>query len=488
MLFNSLPFLIFFPIVALLYYLIPHRFRYLWLLGASYFFYMCWNPKYALLLLSSTFVTYLGGFLIHRITKHRKLCVALCLVFNLSLLFVFKYLDFAFGSLESLLGLVGITTTLPRFDLLLPVGISFYVFQALSYIMDVYRGDISPEKNFLKYALFVSFFPQLVAGPIERSKNLLPQINEIHSFQADKVRDGLLKMLWGFFLKLVIADRIAIFVDTVYDNYTAYPGVFILLASILFAFQVYCDFHGYSCIAIGAARVMGFRLMENFNCPYFSRSVSEFWRRWHISLSSWFKDYLYIPLGGSRKGRLRKYLNILIVFGLSGLWHGAAWTYFLWGILNGVFQIVGDATNALRSRVMPYLGLKKESFSNKLFCTIFTFGLIDFAWIFFRAASLSQVKDLLSSILHVHNFWILWDESLYTAGLSERSFLVLLFSLLVLFLVDFCKYKKIPLLKKLAEQELWFRYLVYLTGIGVVLVFGIWGSAYNASAFLYFQF
>lgn len=343
MLFNSYEFLIFFPIVTLIYFLIPHKARYIWLLIASYFFYMCWNAKYALILLFSTIVTYVAGLLISKAnkikddkkrTKYKKIFVALSFIINLSILFLFKYFDFAINNINNILGQLNIQLLNPKFDLILPVGISFYIFQALGYTIDVYRQDVKTEKNFLKYALFVSFFPQLVAGPIERSKNLLEQMYEEHYFNAQRVKDGLLLMIWGGFQKIVIADRIAIVVDTIFNNFPQYGGMYIIIAAILFAFQIYCDFSGYSIIAVGAAKVMGFRLMENFNAPYFSMSVSEFWRRWHISLSTWFKDYLYIPLGGNRKGKIRKYINIMIVFLVSGLWHGASWNYIIWGGLN----------------------------------------------------------------------------------------------------------------------------------------------------------
>lgn len=347
MLFNSYQFLIFFPVVTLIYFLIPHKIRYIWLLIASYFFYMCWNTKYALILLFSTAVTYVGGILISKANKvednrkkiiYKKVFVALSFIINLSILFLFKYFDFAIDNINRILAVLNIQLLNPKFDVVLPVGISFYIFQALGYTVDVYREDVKAERNFLKYALFVSFFPQLVAGPIERSKNLLEQMYEKHYFEAQRVKDGLLLMIWGGFQKIVIADRIAIVVDTIFNKFPEYGGMYIIVAAILFAFQIYCDFSGYSIIAVGAAKVMGFRLMENFNAPYFSMSISEFWRRWHISLSTWFKDYVYIPLGGNRKGKIRKYINIMIVFFVSGLWHGASWNYIVWGGLNRSFS------------------------------------------------------------------------------------------------------------------------------------------------------
>ena len=294
---------------------------------------MCWNVKYALLIALSTLITYASGLLIH--WRRKRLWVLLSFASNLAILFFFKYFGFFLDNLTAALALAGVAFKRPAFDVILPVGISFYTFQALSYTMDVYRGEVEPERNPFRYALFVSFFPQLVAGPIERSKNLLGQLYERHDFDPDRARDGMLLMLWGMFEKIVIADRLALLVDYVYDHYAQLPGATIVLATVFFAFQIYCDFGGYSHIAIGAAQVMGFTLMENFRRPYLAQSAAEFWRRWHISLSTWFRDYLYIPMGGSRRGAFRKYLNTMVTFLVSGLWHGANWSFVVWGGLNG---------------------------------------------------------------------------------------------------------------------------------------------------------
>lgn len=341
MLFNSIDFLIFFPIVVLFYYIIPKKVRNFWLLIVSYYFYMNWNAKYILLLLVSTIATYMFGLMIdyyenreieiRKKKRNKTISLVLCLIINLSILFAFKYYNFFWDSISKLLLYAGIQVSVPKNDLLLPVGISFYTFQALSYTIDVYRGEIYAERNFCKYALFVSFFPQLVAGPIERSKNLLSQLSKNSKMNSAEIREGILLMLWGFFLKIMIAERAAVIVNTVYDNIELYKGFYLILATILFAIQIYCDFAGYSVIAMGAAKILGINLMENFKAPYFSETVAIFWRNWHISLSSWFKDYVYIPLGGNQKGKVRKYINNLIVFLLSGLWHGASWTFVLWG-------------------------------------------------------------------------------------------------------------------------------------------------------------
>ncbi len=493
MLFNSINFLFYFPIVVLLYFVVPKKIRYLWLLAASYFFYMCWNAKYALLLLYSTAITYFSGLLIDRCDKNnqsdkKKIFVGLSFALNLSVLFLFKYFDFAIDNINVILAKCNLELLTPGFDLLLPVGISFYIFQALSYTMDVYRKEIYVERNFLKYALFVSFFPQLVAGPIERSKNLLEQIGREHGFSYENFRQGLLWMLWGYFQKIVIADRIAFLVDTVYGDVYQYQGGYYLLASVLFAVQIYCDFSGYSLIAVGAAKVMGFQLMENFDCPYFAQSVAEFWRRWHISLTSWFRDYLYIPLGGNRKGTIRKYLNILIVFLVSGLWHGAQWTYVVWGGLNGLFQVIGSFLLPLRKRVAEALQVKEDSIGHHVLKTMATFVMVDFTWIFFRAESVHDALHMIKSILTIYNPWIFMDGSIYQLGLSQKQFHLVLFSIAILFVADWLKYRDIKILDKILEQNIWCRWSVYLTGILFVLIFGIWGNTYDAQAFVYFQF
>lgn len=383
MLFNSINFMIFFPIVVLIYFIIPDKVKYIWLLAASYFFYMCWNAKYIILIFASTVITYVSGLLIDKVkdtdykilTQNglKKVIVFGSVIINLSILFYFKYINFAVEIITRVLAKTNVSVNIPVFDVILPVGISFYTFQALSYTIDVYRGDIYAEKNFLRYALFVSFFPQLVAGPIERSRNLLKQLAVPKKFSFENVREGLLLMLWGFFLKIVLADRIAIFVDTVYANYTTYSGMYVVVATVLFAVQIYCDFFGYSTIAMGTAKVLGVDLMENFDAPYMAASVAEFWRRWHISLTSWFKDYLYIPLGGSRRGKLRKYVNKMIVFCVSGLWHGASLSFVMWGGMNGAYQVVGEIMQPVRSKLVHLLRLNKESLGHRLLRTISTF-------------------------------------------------------------------------------------------------------------------
>lgn len=500
MLFNSVDFLIFFPIVVLVYFLLPRRGKQLWLLAASYYFYMSWNPVYVLLMLFTTVVSWACGLMLSacgrrsgkKSGREKKMALAGCIALNLGILFFFKYYTFAAESVEKTFMLFGVSVRAPAFDVLLPVGISFYTFQALGYVIDVRRGEIPAERNFLRYALFLSFFPQLVAGPIERSKNLMRQMYEPHAFDPERVKDGLLLMGWGFFQKLVVADRIAVFVNDVYGNFAEYSGVYILLATILFAFQIYCDFGGYSDIAVGAARVMGFTLTKNFKSPYYAVTVSEFWRSWHISLTTWFRDYIYIPLGGSRCGRWKKYRNLLLTFVVSGLWHGAGWNYIVWGALNGFYQVAGDLTRSLRVRLKERLRVRTDCGSYHLLQSFITFVLVDFSWLFFRSGGLLAALQMLRHMIAQPGFFTLFTPDtllgVNTGPLSEKDFYVMLAGLLVLMLSDYLKKRRVDVKGALARQNVWFRWLVYYGLIFTVLIFGVYGSGYDASAFIYFQF
>ncbi len=352
----SFEYLIFFTLVVAVFFAVPHRFRWMYLLAVSYLFYMWWDPRYALLIITTTVIVYGTALLMHgKEQRIKQLYVALSVVSNLGILFVFKYFNFLNNSLRDLFSAMHMNYNVPELKLMLLVGISFYTFQALSYTIDVYRGTREPEKHFGMFALYVSFFPTLLAGPIERSTRLLPQLYRKVEFDYDRVVNGLILMGWGFFQKLVIADRLAQYANLVYSSPQTFNGLPLLMATYCFAIQVYCDFSGYTDIAIGTAQVMGYELMPNFRRPFFSRSIAELWRRWHISLISWFRDYLYIPLGGNRVPRWRLYFNILLVFTLSGLWHGAQWTFVIWGALNGVLIMLGRVTDrfrtALRDRV-----------------------------------------------------------------------------------------------------------------------------------------
>ncbi len=386
----------FFPVVTILYYVLPFKFRWAFLLVASYYFYMNWEPVYGLLLLFSTAVTFVCARQIDTPAaskKTKKTWITISLVLNFAVLAFFKYFNFLTHSITDLMESLGIGIAIPLSPFLLPVGISFYIFQAVGYTIDVYRKKVEAQRHFGKYALFVSYFPQLVAGPIERSQNLLPQFDHHHTFKFVNFWRGLRLMIIGFFMKLVVADRLSIYVDAVYNNSDKHSSYSLILATVFFSFQIYCDFAGYSAIAIGAARMMGYKLMTNFRRPYLSRSIGQFWRRWHISLSTWFKDYLYISLGGNRVSTGRLYLNLLITFTISGLWHGANWTFIVWGALNGCYLV---AENFARSKNLT----AKPGRLISVVEVAYVFLLINLAWVFFRSATIGQAVSILSEIVH----------------------------------------------------------------------------------------
>lgn len=464
MLFNSFEFLVFFGIVVLAYYFVPHRYRWALLLAASYFFYMNWNPAYSLLMLFSSFITYFSGILIEGDERRhmRRIYLAICLVINFGILLFFKYFNFLNESIATLFDSWGIPWRVSSLNILLPVGISFYTFQAVGYTIDVYRREISAERHFGIYALFVSFFPQLVAGPIERAKNLLPQFRIKHTLNLEHISSGLRWMLWGMFVKIVIADRAALYVDAVYNNSGSHSGESMSLATFLFALQIYCDFSGYSMIALGAARVLGFELMQNFRRPYLAATMADFWRRWHISLSTWFKDYLYFPLGGNRVGRLRNYFNLLVTFLVSGLWHGANWTFVVWGAIHGTFQIVERA-------VLPPI----SSGATRIFRYALTMFAVLLGWVFFRAATVEEGLYIAKKVL------IGWNGSLF---IDKTTFFYLAISVPVLVVVDLLNEYRPALLRDIVHSPL--RLAGYVGLIVWIMLFGV----FNGGQFIYFQF
>lgn len=495
MLFNSADFLLFFPLVLIIYYILPCKVRQIWLLGASYFFYMNWNMVYGWLLFAVTLLSYLGARGIERYGEKegiKKIIFTMTLIVNLGALAFFKYMDFISLNINRLFRFLpgGGIKFRWEYNIILPVGISFYVLQSVGYMIDVYRGEERAERNFLRYALFVSFFPQLVAGPIERSKNLLNQLKTPQKLTWENCKRGVWLILWGYFLKLVIADRAAIFVDAVYEQPESYKGVYILVATFLFSIQIYCDFNGYSTIARGVALCFGIRLMDNFNAPYLAMSVSEFWRRWHISLTGWFRDYLYIPLGGNRKGEKRKQLNRLFVFGVSGLWHGASFSYIVWGILNALFQSAGDIKEKSKKRMrsrFPGLLSAQNTFSIRLGKRVITFLLISFTWIFFRTGDMSDALELLRYAVEP-NWIVFFNGALYKLGIQKDFFHVLLLAIAVMFAVDHCKYQGRDVPELLSKQQWWFQSLILLCLVFAILLFGCYGMAYDAAQFIYFQF
>ena len=496
MLFNSLDYLLFLPAVVLCCSFLKNvKLRNIFLLAASYFFYMNWNAAYALLLFGSTFVTYTGALILDRIPankspKKRKLCLVVCLVLNLAVLCLFKYAGMIENGVNAAGSLFGLAPLSFGIDLVLPVGISFYTLQALGYLIDVYRGDVPCEKDFVTYALFVSFFPQLVAGPIERTGNLLGQLKERKPFRYEFFQKGLYLVLYGLLIKMAIADNLAVIVDAVYNDPVTYGGWYIVFATFLFAIQIYCDFYGYSVIAKGSAALLGIDLMSNFEAPYYSGSVREFWRRWHISLSTCFRDYLYIPLGGSRKGEVRKNLNLLAVFLVSGLWHGASLAFVLWGFLNGLYQVAGSIFRRLFKRDPD----QKPSGFGRVLRTVFTFSLISLTWVFFRSGSVDSLERILRSLvggLGDLRFFSPVNIKIFlhdTLELTYSTLIGLFVCVLLLAGIDLARYRGVPVTEKLLHKPLFIRYAVYLGLVVLILLVGAYGSKYGAQQFIYFQF
>ncbi|MCI8477064.1 MAG: MBOAT family protein [Oscillospiraceae bacterium] len=444
-------------------------------MAASWFFYLCAKPIYLTLLLFVILTSYCMGRILDK--YRRKGILALCLTADGILLFAFKYVQFALSLVGQGLQRVGIAFEIPVLTLVLPVGISFYVFQAMGYVIDVYRGG-AVERSFLHYALFLSFFPQIISGPIGRAEELLPQFRTIHPFDWDAFRRGLLRFLWGAFLKLVLADRLAVLVNTIYAAPDTFGALQVMGAAVAFSFQIYCDFSAYSHMALGVAGSMGFILRENFQAPYFSRSIAEFWRRWHMSLSSWFRDYLYIPLGGSRRGTVRKYWNIIIVFTVSGLWHGAAVTFVVWGLLNGLYQVAGAVTVPLRSRIGRWLGLGEERLLRHLIQITLTFLLTTIAWVFFKADGLSNALAILGRMC----YGPLWVRQ--SMGLNRQELIVALIGLIILLFIDLGAQKwDWPRIWLEARRPV--RWVVLWALLFACLLCGSYGTGYDAQAFLY---
>ena len=470
MLFNSLHFLVFFPLVVVSYFALTPKYRTYLLLIASYYFYMCWEPEYVLLIAGSTVIDYFAAQKIYQSKKQatRKAWLWTSLAVNLGVLFFFKYFNFFSENISNTLNQLNVFYELPLYKFLLPVGISFYTFQTLSYTLDVYHGRLAPENNFARFALFVSFFPQLVAGPIERATHLLPQFKAVYNFEYERVVSGLKLMLWGFFKKLVVADLLAIYVNTVYNDVESFQGFPLIWATIFFAIQIYCDFSGYSDIAIGAARVMGFDLMTNFRQPYFSRSIREFWSRWHISLSTWFRDYLYIPLGGNRVVRWRWYYNLFVTFLVSGVWHGANWTFIVWGALHGVYLIIEILINQKQFKYNQSFKLAQ------IFRVGITVSLVCIAWVFFRA---NNVHDAVLVFTNVLDFSA--GGLIGVATFTIKSFMMCLVGIMVVLCVDLFSACNWNLPKHRGVN-----YALVMIQLISIYCFGV----FEEQAFIYFQF
>jgi len=494
MLFNSIDFLIFFPIVTILYFAIPHKYRWFLLLVASCIFYMAFIPAYILFLFALILIDYTAAIFIEKSEgKKRKLYLIVSILSTCLALFIFKYFNFFNVNFAAVARFFHWNYPIHLLKLILPIGLSFHTFQSLSYVIEVYRKRQKTERNIGIYALYVMFYPQLVSGPIERPYNLIHQFYEKHYFDYKRVTDGLKLMVWGMFKKIVIADRLAFFVNQAYNNTGDYSGISLIVATVFFAYQIFCDFSGYSDIAIGSAQVMGFTLMNNFTRPYFAKSVADFWRRWHISLSTWFRDYVYIPLGGNRVSVPRHYFNLFVSFLISGLWHGANWTFLIWGALNGLYMIFETMTARVREKIVWLIRLNKAPALHKLIQALTTFLLISFSWIFFRANSIKDafyvithlftgvsvlvfnlIKNPLATVSEYHNLFLM--------GQSYREFIIAILAILLLESVHLLQ-RKGSVRATISTIPLLFRWALYIAIVLIILNFGK-----VARPFIYFQF
>lgn len=484
MTFNSIEFLLFYPIVALLYFLLPKKFKWPLLLIASYYFYMCHSPALVLLIFGTTLVSWLAARSIERSdsARRRKTWLAIALVTCFGVLFFFKYFNFLADTATGAMRLFGVGVSDISLRLILPVGISFYTFQTLSYVIDVYRGDVECERNFFFYALYVSFFPQLVAGPIERPGNLIPELRRDNKFSYENFVLGSRHMLLGFFKKICVADLLAAYVNSVYNSPEGASSLGVILATLLFGIQIYCDFSGYTDIAIGCARIMGIRLMKNFDHPYMAQTVKEFWGRWHISLSTWFRDYLYFPLGGSRVRPLRYAFNIMVVFLVSGLWHGAAWTFVIWGALHGVYQVIGRFTIGARNSLLERMGISPASPFVVWTRRALTFILVSFAWIFFRANSISDIGHIFRALFTRGGGFM---HTLGAMGFDAVGILTVLFSIALLLMLDrMISYELEGDGSSVVTRDGSFILFIFV----ILLSFARLISSGEASTFIYFQF
>ena len=481
MAFNSLAFVLFFVIVALLYFIIPYKFRWFILSVASYYFYMCSKPEYVVIILFTTCVSYYCAIKMNtQKNRKKKFILILAITINLGCLFLFKYLNFFDNSIIVLLKQFHLSYNVPELKWIVPLGISFYTLQTLSYLIDVYREEIAPERHFGYFALYVSFFPTILSGPIERGKHLLPQLHKRHDFNYDRVVEGMLLVFWGVFKKVVIADRIGNYVNLVYGNVHAYKGWTLIVATFFFGIQLYCDFSGYTDIAIGCAKILGYDLIKNFNLPYFSQSIQEFWRRWHISLSTWFKDYLYIPLGGNRVSKSREYFNLTMVFLICGIWHGANWTFVIWGGIHGLYQIVGKGTKKIRANIIKILHINSDGIFLKIYKILITFCLVNFAWIFFRAKNLNDaiyiVENMFTGLTVIHRKNI---------TLGVQDFKIMVFAIMVLIIVELIDFiKNSFFLFRIRKKPLVIRWVIYYIFIMIIMLIGYFGSG----TFIYSKF
>lgn len=493
MLFNSFSFFLFFIFVSFSYYTLPHKYRWMLLLCASSYFYMAFIPKYILILFATILVNYLAGILLEKNNEmYKKYILWITILINIGILAFFKYFNFFIENINTFGQVIHWNYSFSLLHIILPIGLSFHTFQALSYVIEVYKGRQKTERHFGIYSLYVMYYPQLVAGPIERPQNLLHQFHEKKFFKSTDITEGLKRMAWGFFKKTVVADHLAIIVNTVYSSPQDFTGPILIMATVFFAFQIYCDFSGYSDIAVGASKVMGISLMENFRRPYFSKTISEFWKRWHISLSSWFRDYVFIPLGGSFFSPIKTFRNILIVFILSGFWHGANWTFIIWGLLNGFYLVIENIYRYFYSKNIYILNMLSTFLGFSRYIQILTtFAFTCIGWVFFRANSLTDAFYILRNfgngtgdfIVNIFNYYT-WKNLFSLHGLITKNIFVIAFVSLIVFIIVEIIERRISIWQKIAEQPVWFRWFMYYSLVFSIITFGSFGL----QDFIYFQF
>lgn len=470
--------------LMLVFYTLPKKARWGVLLVGSLFFYTCFGLKYLPFLLFTALTTFFGAKFFKKTDKKKSVLVSV-IALNVAVWFYIKELPWTFITLSRVFSVFGIPLTLPKISIIIPVGISYFILQAIAYVVDVMKGKTKEEENFFKYLLFLSWFPAIVQGPISRYDALMPQLLNTKKYSFESMRDNLVLILFGLIKKMVIADRLGIFVNSIFENYTDLRGVILYLGAVGYAIQLYTDFSGCVDICRGVSGLFGVNLINNFNRPYLSRSVSEFWGKWHISLSSWLKDYIYIPLGGNRKGTIRKYINLMLTFLVSGLWHGAGFNFLLWGAIHGTYQIIGRSTAALRLKAKAFMGVKHDSLSDKIYKSVTTFNLVTLGWIIFRSSGLMTGLDYIKKMFISPQIWRLFDGSLYEFGVNQNYMIFLIFHICILFAAELLTKNQEDVISGLNRQHIGVRWIVYLLMIFDVLLFGVYGSGYDMASFMY---
>ncbi len=480
----SLGFALFVAVVLVLYYLLPQKIRGGVLLISSLFFYACFNVKYLFFLLFTGITTYSVAKNLFRF-KAKKTVIGCCIAANAALWFMIKELPWIFTTLGRVFSMFHISAEVPAISFLVPVGISYFTLQAIAYLVDVYKGNTEPEQYFWKYLLFLSWFPAIVQGPISKYQQLKPQLFNSEKFTFERMRESLLLILFGLIKKLVIADRLAIFVGACFTDYEKINGIFLYLGAVSYSIQLFADFSGCVDICRGVSSLFGVELINNFNRPYLSRSIKEFWDRWHISFSEWLKNYIYIPLGGNRKGTARRYINVLVTFLVSSLWHGAGFGFLAWGLLHGVYQIVWDRTFDFRKKIKGVLGVKEGSLSERLYQTAITFNLVTFAWIFFRANSLSLALSYIVSMFTQFRPWELFDNTLFSFQVSQNAFTLIFLHLIGWVALELKTAKQEEVIRGTLRTHGILRWIICLVLVFDVILFGAYGSQFDMSGFLY---